>query len=144
MLQEFKAFVLRGNLVELAVAFVMGAAFTALVTGFVTAFVTPLIALVAGQPDFSGVGFDVRGTHFPAGAFVAAAVTLVITAAVLFFLIVKPVNTLQTRIFDDEHADPTPDARACPECLSSIPVAARRCAFCTSEVGPSGEALPAR
>jgi large conductance mechanosensitive channel len=132
MLREFRAFVLRGNLVDLAVAVVIGTAFTAVVNAAVKDLLTPLIAAVAGEPDFGGLDFTINGSRFAYGDFLNAAVTFLMVAAVVFFLVVKPVNALMDAFrTEPEVESPT---RACPECLSQIPQAARRCAFCTSEV----------
>ena len=124
MLKEFRDFVLRGNLVELAVAFVMGAAFTAVVQGFVSGFVTPLVALAAGQSDFSKVTWEISGTTFPIGQFLDPAFALLMTSAVVFFLLVKPYNALQAKLIPASADEPT--TRACPECTSEIAIAARR------------------
>jgi large conductance mechanosensitive channel len=132
MLKEFRQFILRGNLVDLAVAVVIGAAFTAVVNALVKDLITPLIAAVAGNRDFSDLAFTLNGSRFAYGDFLNQAITFVIVAAVMFFLVIKPVNLLLDRL----RAEPKVDAptRECPECLSDIPAAARRCAFCTSEV----------
>ena len=135
MLQEFKQFVLRGNVVDLAVAVVIGAAFGAVVTSFVTNIVTPLIAAAGGQPDFSELDFHLNGSRFTYGAFINSLVSFVIIAAVVFFLAVKPINALSARAATREDT-PGPTTRKCPECVSEIPLDARRCAFCTSRVEP--------
>ena len=132
MLKEFRDFVLRGNVVELAIAVVIGAAFGALVTAFVASFVTPLIAAVGGKPDFSELAFTINGSRFTYGAFFNALLSFLIIAAVVFFLIVRPLNALMER--RTRGAGRRGD-RPCPECLSQIPNEARRCAFCTAEVG---------
>ena len=136
MLREFRAFVLRGNVVDLAVGVVIGTAFTAVVNALVSGLFTPLIAAVAGESDFARLSFTVNGSEFLYGRFINALITFVLVAAVLFFLVVKPVNAVMERF----RPDPPPDAetRACTECLSAIPVAARRCAFCTAPQDPSG------
>jgi large conductance mechanosensitive channel len=135
MLKEFRDFILRGNVVDLAVAVVIGAAFGALVTALVADFITPLIAAIGGQPDFSGLTFTINESVFRYGDFLNALISFLIIAAVIFFFVVKPLNTLMTRFKPETPVDqPT---RACPECLSDIPVPARRCAFCTAEVGPA-------
>jgi large conductance mechanosensitive channel len=130
----FRDFLLRGNLVDLAVAVVIGAAFTALVTSFVANFVTPLIAAVGGQANFSELSFTINGSHFRYGLFINALISFLISAAVVYFLVVKPFSTLLERYMPKKEIGPT---RSCPECLSDIPVAARRCSFCTSEVSPA-------
>ena len=132
MLKEFRDFVLRGNVVELAVAVVIGAAFGALVTAFVASFVTPLIAAIGGKPDFSALAFTINGSKFTYGAFFNALLSFLIIAAVIFFLVVRPLNKLMARLRPEPAVDHV--VRPCPECLSDIPEAARRCAFCTAEV----------
>ena len=135
MLREFRAFILRGNLVDLAVAVVIGTAFTAVVNALVKDIITPLIAAVGGEPNFGRLAFTINGSRFAYGDFLNALVTFLIVAAVVFFLIIKPVNALLARFRPEPKVDqPT---RECPECLSDIPVAARRCAFCTAEVAPA-------
>lgn len=129
---EFKAFLLRGNVVDLAVAVAVGTAFTAVVNALVKDFITPLIGIVApGNGFFGDRSFTVRGSEFLYGDFLNTLVTFLITAAVVFFLVVKPVNHLvagRKSGTDDESPKTT-----CPECLSAIPARARRCAFCTAE-----------
>jgi large conductance mechanosensitive channel len=126
----FKKFLLRGNLVDLAVAVVIGAAFGALVTKLVADFVTPLLAAIGGQPDFSTLSFRVNGSKFLYGDFVNALIAFVILAAVIYFFVVMPFSQLLER-FKPTPAEPAP-VKECPECLSSIPAAARKCAFCAS------------
>ncbi|HUH15444.1 MAG TPA: large conductance mechanosensitive channel protein MscL [Gaiellaceae bacterium] len=131
-MREFKEFLLRGNLVELAVAVVIGVAFAALIDSFVRNLVTPLIAALGGEQDFSELTFTINESVFRYGAFVNALLAFLIIAAVVYFLVVKPVNALMERRKTEEAVDePT---RECPECLSSIPAAARRCAFCTAQL----------
>ena len=130
---DFKAFLLRGNLIDMAVGIVIGIAFAAVITALVADLVTPLIAAIGGQSDFSGVSFTIHKSHFLYGAFINALVSFIVIAAVLFFLVIKPVNALMARRKTEPPVDET--TRRCPECLSEIPVAARRCAFCTAEVG---------
>jgi large conductance mechanosensitive channel len=133
MLKEFRDFVLRGNVVELAIAVVIGAAFGALVAAFVSSFVTPLLAAVGGKPDFSALAFTINGSRFTYGLFLNALLSFLIIAAVVFFLIVRPLNALmEHRHTEAPVAEVT---QACPECLSQIPTGARRCAFCTAELG---------
>lgn len=127
-MRGFRAFLLRGNLVDLAVGFVVGAAFTALVQAVVKGLVTPLIAAAAGTPDFSKLSFTFNRSVFAYGDVVNALISFVVVAAVLYFLVVMPFSTLTTRV-----RGPIPaTSKQCPECLSSIPLAARRCAYCTS------------
>jgi large conductance mechanosensitive channel len=137
LLKEFRQFVLRGNLVDLAVAVVIGTAFAAVVTAFVADVVTPLIAAIGGKPDFSRLSFEINGSTFRYGDFFNALVTFLIIALVIFFFVVKPVNVLMAR----HKVDTTVEAktRACPECLSDIPVDATRCAFCTTRVPPAAD-----
>jgi large conductance mechanosensitive channel len=132
MLKQFRQFILRGNLVDLAVAIVVGTAFTALVNSLVKSIFTPLIAAIFGKPDFSGLVFTINGSRFLYGEFINALITFLTVAAVMFFLVVKPVNALLERLRPEPAVDQ--QTRECPECLSAIPVGARRCAFCTSDV----------
>ena len=128
----FKKFLLRGNVVDLAVAVVIGAAFGAVVTAFVEAFITPLVGVVTGASgDFSKKTFEAAGVLFPFGLFIQALLSFVIIAAVVYFFVVKPINRLMER-FKTEPEVETP-TKECPECLSSIPLPATRCAFCTVE-----------
>ena len=136
MFKEFRDFILRGNVVDLAVAVVLGAAFGAVVTGFVSSFVTPLIALIGGKPDFGDLAFTVNGSRFAYGHFLNALLTFLLVATVVFFLVVRPVNALMAALSADEAQADAP-TRPCPQCLSQIPRAATRCAFCTSEVAPA-------
>jgi large conductance mechanosensitive channel len=130
--REFKEFLLRGNLVELAVAVVIGVAFAALVDSLVKDLVTPLIAAIGGKQDFSALTFTINGSVFRYGAFLNALLSFLIIAAVVYFLVVKPVNALMARRKTEPPVDES--VRECPECLSSIPAGARRCAFCTAEL----------
>jgi len=131
-MKDFKEFLLRGNLVDMAVGIVIGVAFAALVTAFVADLITPLLAAIGGKPNFANLSFTVNGSHFLYGSFINALISFLIIAAVIFFLVVKPVNALMARRRTEPPVDvPT---RACPECLSEIPEAARRCAFCTTEL----------
>lgn len=135
MLKEFRDFIVRGNLVDLAVAVVIGTAFGALVTALVADFITPLIAAIGGQPDFSGLTFTINDSVFRYGHFINALLAFLIIAAVVFFLVIKPVNALLARLKTEPSVDE--QTRDCPECLSEIPVRASRCAFCTAQVGPA-------
>ena len=134
MLGDFREFVLRGNVVDLAIAVVLGVAFAAVITALVEGLITPLIAALGGQPDFSALTFTVNESAFRYGAFLNALISFLIVAAVIFFLVVKPVNALMERRRTEPPVDES--VRACPECLSDIPAAARRCAFCTAAVEP--------
>ena len=132
-MKGFRAFILRGNVVDLAVGVVMGAAFGTVVTALVKDFLTPLIAAIAGKPDFSALGFDINGTKFPIGDFINALISFLLIAAAVYFFVVLPLNALIARTKRGE-APPDPTSKKCPECLSDIPIAARKCAFCTSAV----------
>ena len=134
LINDFKQFLLRGNVIDLAVAVVIGAAFGAVVTALVADFITPLIAAIGGQQDFSTLHFTVHNSTFLYGDFINKVLAFVIIAAVIFFLVIVPVNALISRSRREPSPDPT--TRKCPECLSEIPVQARRCAHCTSEVEP--------
>lgn len=127
---EFKKFLLRGNVVDLAVGVIIGLAFGAVVTALVEGIFTPLIAAVVGQPDFSAIGVTVNGSRLEIGRFLNAVVSFLSVAAAVFFLVVKPVNHLTARAHTEAPAEPT--LRKCPECLMDVPRAARRCAHCTS------------
>jgi large conductance mechanosensitive channel len=136
MLREFRAFIVRGNLVDLAVAVVIGTAFTAVVNALVKDIITPLIAAIGGEPNFGTLAFTVNGSRFAYGDFLNATLTFLIVAAVMFFLVIRPVNLLMDALRTEPEVDsPT---RSCPECLSQIPLRASRCAFCTSEVAVEG------
>jgi large conductance mechanosensitive channel len=130
--KDLKEFLLRGNLVDMAVGIVIGVAFAAVVAALVADLVTPLIAAIGGKPDFSSLSFTINKSHFLYGAFINALITFVVIAAVIFFLVVKPVNALMERRKTEPAVAAT--TRECPYCLSQIPVGARRCAFCTQEV----------
>jgi large conductance mechanosensitive channel len=126
----FKRFLMRGNVVDLAVAVVIGAAFGAVVTAFVKDLITPLIAAVAGKPDFSALALTINGSRFPVGDFLNALVSFLMVAVAIYFFVVAPMNALaELRKRGEAPADPT--TKRCPECLSEIPIAARRCAHCT-------------
>jgi large conductance mechanosensitive channel len=131
-MKDFREFLLRGNLVDMAVGVVIGLAFGTLITALVTDLITPLIAAIGGQPDFSALKFRVNGSQFRYGAFIDALIAFVVIAAVVFFLVVKPVNRLMQRYRTEPEVD-TPTT-ACPHCLSQIPIGASRCAFCTQAV----------
>jgi len=126
----FKQFLLRGNVVDLAVGVVVGTAFGAVVTAFTKDLLTPIIAAVAGKPDFSAIQFTVNGSKFPVGDFINAVVSFLIVAVAVYYMVVLPVNAFISRSRKEPPADPT--TKKCPECLSEIPIQAKRCAFCTS------------
>jgi large conductance mechanosensitive channel len=130
MLRGFRAFVLRGNVVDLAIAVVIGVAFGAVITAFVKDLITPLIAALGGKPDFSGLYFTINKSRFLYGDFFDALIAFVIIAAVIYFFVVAPYTALIERSRKEPPADPT--TKKCTECLSEIPKDARRCAFCTS------------
>ena len=133
LFDEFKEFLLRGNLVELAVAVVIGTAFGAVVTAMVKDIITPLIAAIFTQPDFSDLTFTINESRFLYGDFINALLAFVIVAAVVFFLVVKPVNALLRPVKGGEAPG---HLRPCPRCLSDVPSRASRCRFCTSELDP--------
>ena len=129
----FKAFLMRGNVVDLAVGVVIGAAFGAVVAAFTKDLLTPLIAAVVGKPDFSAIQFTIHGSRFAIGDFINAVISFVLVAAAVYYFVVLPVNALVARMRRaPAPADPT--TKKCPECLSEIPIDARRCAFCTSQL----------
>ncbi|MDE3196106.1 MAG: large conductance mechanosensitive channel protein MscL [Acidobacteriota bacterium] len=127
----FKQFLLRGNVVDLAVGVVVGAAFGAVVTAFTKDLLTPLIAAVAGKPDFSAIQFTINGSKFPVGDFINALISFLIVSAAVYYMVVLPINALIARS-RKEPAPADPTTKKCPECLSEIPIQATRCAFCTS------------
>ncbi len=133
MLKGFRDFILRGNVVDLAVAVILGAAFNAIVTSFVKDILTQLIAAVAGKPDFSTLVVKVHGTPILIGNFLNATISFLIVATVVYFGIVLPLNTLQAKIKKCE-PEAAPSTKSCPECLSEIPLAAKRCCHCAQPV----------
>lgn len=135
MLKGFREFVLRGNVVDLAVAVIIAAAFTDIVNALVADLITPLIAAFGGQPDFSALTFTINNSQFMIGHFINTLLAFLIVAAVLYFVIVAPLNRIAA-MRAGPTTEPEATTRTCPECLSQIPVAARRCAFCTAAVTP--------
>lgn len=133
MLSDFRKFVLRGNVVDLAVAVVIGAAFTALVNSLVKSLLTPIVAAVFGEPNFEDLSFMINGSAFTYGDFLNELITVIGVAAAMFFFVVRPLGTLLDRLGWAPKEDPL---RECPECLTDIPAAARRCAHCTATVTP--------
>jgi large conductance mechanosensitive channel len=133
MLSGFKKFILRGNVVDMAVGVVIGAAFGGVVTGLTKAFLTPLIAVIVGKQDYSSLKFFVRGTEFPVGDLINACISFLLIAAAVYFFVVLPVNTLIARMNRGEKV-PDPTTKKCPECMSEIPIEAKRCAHCTQPV----------
>ena len=141
VLREFQAFLLRGNVVDLAVGVVIGVAFSGVVQALVKDLITPLIAAIGAQPDFGGLSFTLNRSLFRYGDFINAVLSFIIIAAVVFFLVVLPVNHLVA--LTRRKRAPAPTTRECPECLSKIPLKASRCAFCTSKVVPIAADPPA-
>ena len=133
MLKGFRDFILRGNVVDLAVAVILGAAFNAIVTSLVGDVLNPLIAATIGKPDFSGVVLNIGSGHIKIGSFLNAAVSFLIVATVVYFAIVLPLNHIQARLKKPE-PEAAPTTKPCPECLSDIPLAAKRCAHCAQPV----------
>jgi large conductance mechanosensitive channel len=129
----FRAFLLRGNVIELATAVVIGVAFGVVVTSFVKDLVTPLIAAIGGQPDFSTLTFTINNSKFLYGDFLNALIAFVLISAVVYFLVIAPYTALMARSRKEPPTNPT--TKKCPECLSEIPIDARRCAFCGEIVG---------
>jgi large conductance mechanosensitive channel len=126
----FKQFLLRGNVVDLAVGVVVGAAFGGVVTAFTKDLLTPLIAAIAGKPNFAAIQFTINKSTFLVGDFVNAIVSFVLVASAVYYFVVLPVNALVSRARREPPADPT--TKKCPECMSEIPIGAKRCAFCAS------------
>jgi len=129
MLKEFKQFLLRGKVVDLAVGVVVGAAFGAIVTALVTDLLTPLIAAIVKAPDFSGIFFTINGSKFMLGHFINSLISFTLVSSAIFFFVVKPMNILIERSHKESPVDPT--TKKCTDCLSEIPIDAKRCAFCT-------------
>ena len=131
MIKGFGKFIMRGNVVDLAVAVVIGAAFGAVVTALVKDLITPLIAAIVGKPDFSAIAFTINNSRFLIGDFINAVVSFLFVAAAVYFFVVAPLNAMTAR-FSPKTTDEPPKLKECPECLSEIPAAAKRCKFCTS------------
>jgi len=132
MFADFKKFLFRGNVVDLAVAVVIGTAFAAVVKALVADILTPIIGLIIGRPSFENLTFTINSSHFLYGDFINNLIWFVAVAAVVFFFVVKPVQFLL-----DHRSKEDPSVRACPECTSNIPIAARRCPLCTAQIAPS-------
>jgi large conductance mechanosensitive channel len=128
----FKSFLLRGNVVDLAVGIVIGAAFGAVVSELVKDMITPLIAAVGGQPDFDGLYFTINNSRFMYGRFLDAVISFLLVAAAVYYFVVLPYSRFRARF--ERPAPPEPKTRECPECLSKVPAAARRCAFCAVQL----------
>jgi len=135
IVRDFKAFLMRGNVVDLAVAVATGAALVAVVNSLVADIITPIIAAIGGKPDFSDLHFTINDSQFRYGSFINSIVSFVTIATAIFFFVVVPYNAFMARMRKEPPADPT--TRKCPECLSEIPLDAHRCAYCTSEVAPA-------
>jgi large conductance mechanosensitive channel len=131
MLKGFRQFLLRGNVIDLAVAVVIGTAFGAVVTALVADLLTPLIAALVGKPDFSAIAFQVNRSKFLIGDFINALISFVLIGAAVYLFVIVPVNAVMARLHRGD-APPDPTMKNCPECLSEIPIAARRCRFCTA------------
>jgi large conductance mechanosensitive channel protein len=129
LLTDFKKFLLRGNVVDLAVAVVIGTAFTAVVKALVSDIITPIVAAIFGEPNFATLSFTINGSHFAYGDFLNNVLTFVTIAAAVFFIVVAPINALMSR-----RAKEDPDTKECPECTSAIPLKAKRCPLCTSQL----------
>ena len=135
MFSGFKQFILRGNVIDLAVGVVIGAAFGAVVTAFTRDLLTPLIAALFGKPDFSAITFTIHGSIFALGDFINALIAFLLVAVAVYFFVVTPINALIKRSRKEPPADPT--TKKCPECRMEIPIDARRCAHCTSQLTAS-------
>ena len=132
ILKEFKQFLLRGNVVDLAVGVVVGVAFGTVITALVKDLLTPLISAIVKVPDFSSFSFTINGSQFMYGDFINAFISFLLVAAAIFFFVIKPINMLVNRSRKEPPADPT--TKKCPECLSEIPIEAKRCSHCTQKV----------
>ena len=133
IISGFKTFIFRGNLIELAVAFVIGVAFAAVINAFVADLITPIIAAIFGKPSFASMTLTINHSQFLYGDFINQVITFVTIAAAIYFVVIVPTNLLTARMRRGETA-PDPTTKVCPECLSTIPLQAHRCAFCTSVV----------
>jgi large conductance mechanosensitive channel len=133
MLKEFKQFILRGNVIDLAVAVVIGAAFNSVVQGLVKDFITPLVGAIYQQKQFANAAFHFHGSTFLYGDFINVLISFIIIAAVVFFLVVQPINKL-IALSKRNKTSEDPSTKKCPECLSEVPIKATRCAFCTTKL----------
>lgn len=129
MLKEFKQFLLRGNVIDLAVGVVVGAAFNSVVSSLVSDIFTPLISAIAKLPDFQGLSFTIHSSHFMYGHFINAVISFLLVSAAVFFFVVKPINLLVSRSRKEPPADPS--TKKCPQCLGEVPIEAKRCMHCT-------------
>jgi large conductance mechanosensitive channel len=139
VLKEFRAFVLRGNVIDLAVAIVIGAAFTMLINSMVKDLFTPIIAAIIGKPDFSALTFTINGSQFNYGAFLNALISFLVICTVMFFFVVKPLTHVLRKLNALPEEKPKPPTKECPECTSEIPELARRCPLCTSVLTSDSE-----
>jgi large conductance mechanosensitive channel len=140
-LGDFRKFILRGNVVDLAVGIVIGAAFTGVVTALVNDFINPLIGTLTGnKANFASLAFGTKPNVFLVGSFISTLINFLLVALVVYFLVVKPVNALQDRF--TPHHDETPTTRECPFCLSTVPLGATRCAYCTAQLPPANTNTP--
>jgi large conductance mechanosensitive channel len=135
MLREFREFLLKGNIIDLAVAFIAGVAFSAVVQSLVNDVIMQLVAAIVGKPDFSSVALTINGSDIRIGTFLTVLINFVLTMGAVFFFLVKPVNAVTSSLAAPETAG-EPTQRECPECLADVPAGARRCQFCTSELQP--------
>jgi large conductance mechanosensitive channel len=138
-MKGFRQFLFRGNLIDLAVAVVIGVAFNAVIQALIADIITPIIAAIVGKPNFASLSFTINKSHFLYGSFINAVLAFVIIALVIYFLVIVP----STRITAIANRKKEATERDCPECLQSIPVKATRCMFCTAEVPPVGQTAPA-
>ncbi len=134
MIKGFGSFIMRGNVIDLAVAVVIGAAFGAVVTAFVKDLITPLIAAIVGKPDFAALAFTINNSKFAVGDFINAIIAFLLVAFAIYFFVISPMNAVTARF--KKPADEAPAMRECPECMSDIPAAATRCKFCTAVSAP--------
>jgi large conductance mechanosensitive channel len=132
LLQDFKKFLMQGNLVALAVAVVIGTVFAAVIKALIADIITPIIALIFGKPNFEDLSFTINSSHFLYGDFLNAVITFITTAAAVFFLVIKPYEA-----YDSRRAEEDPDIKECPECTTDIPARARRCPQCTAQLAAS-------
>ena len=135
----FRKFLFRGNLIDLAVAVVIGIAFNAVIQALIADIITPLLAAIGGKPNFSTLSFTINKSHFLYGSFINAVLSFAIISVVIYFIVVGPANRITTLTSRNQAAT----ERDCPECLQSIPVAAKRCMYCTAEVPPVSQPRPA-
>ena len=133
MFDGFKKFIMRGNVIDLAVAVVIGAAFTQVVNALVEGIINPVLAAIVGKPDFSDLTITIRDSQILYGTFITAIINFLLVAAAIYFMVVKPMNMAMDRLAEGK-GTPDPETKQCPQCLSTIPIAATRCAFCTVDL----------